>query len=104
MSNNNPKPSNQIRNNRDYAYHDKFIAEISKMLSKPILDELERRKQSKQSFVNEMRDNGLNYNYRGFVNSLRGNNPYVTNYNYFSKVYEYLELPIPTIDYLSSFK
>jgi len=46
---------------------------------------------------------GLNYNYAGFCNAVRGNNPYIKSFSYFSRIYEYLGLPFPSLEYLNSF-
>ena len=87
----------------NYVYHDIFIEHISIMLFKPILSALKERKQSKQSFINEMNESGLKYTYYGFIQSARGKNKYCRNYNYISRIYEYLELPFPSLEYLNKF-
>jgi len=87
----------------DYTYCDEFTSQLSLMLFKPILAALKERKQSKQSFVKEINLKGLKYTYAGFNNTARGKNPFVKNLGYFIKLYEYLQLPFPSIEYLSSF-
>ena len=55
------------------------------------------------SFINELNNAGFKYNYSGFTAAVRGKNPYIKNFTYFSKIYQYLGLPFPSLDYLNSF-
>ena len=102
-SNNNIKSSLPIPSNFYYQYRDEFSAILCIILAKPILAELKNRNQSLMSFVRELNDNGYGYNYTGFANAVKGKNPYVKSFSYFSKMYQYLSLPYPTMDYLNSF-
>jgi hypothetical protein len=86
-----------------YEYRDKFAREASIILSKPILNALQARKQSLASFAKELNQNGYKYSYTSLANAVRGNNKYVKNFNYFALLYYYLNLPFPSLQYLSSF-
>lgn len=100
---NNPKKQILTDPNKDYTYCSEFTAQLSIILFKPILAELKQRKQSKRAFIDEINLNGLKYTYAGFNNTARGKNPFVKNLGYFIKLYEYLDLPYPSLEYLSSF-
>jgi hypothetical protein len=86
-----------------YAYLDAYNKHLCLMIGKPIINELSKRKQSKMGFINELNKAGLNYTYMGFNMALKGLNNYAVNFNYFGKIYEYLELPFPSLEYLNSF-
>ena len=103
MSNNIHPLSPESPEKRNYAYLDAYRKEISILLSKPIIAELKRRNQSKMAFINELNNQGIRYSYQGFNEALKGTNNFVTNLNYFGKIYEYLNLPFPSLAYLSSF-
>lgn len=104
MSYNNPINISKISQREKYAYIDNFSKSLALILSLPIKDELKRRKCSIMQLQKELTARGYKYNYTSLVNAMQGRNPYVVNLTYFSRIYEHLELPIPTIDYLSSFK
>lgn len=104
MSNNNSILNLESIPKIDYSYKEKYNEAICILLSKPILEELKRRNIKRAEFIRRLNADGLNYTYRGLVQVIKGRNPYVTNFSYFSRLYEYLELPFPSIDYLSSFK
>jgi hypothetical protein len=88
---------------RNYVFMQRFSSEVCKILSKPILNALKERKQTKQAFINEINLKGFNYSYSGFINVLKGENIYINNFGYFSRLYEYLDLPFPSLEYLNSF-
>ncbi len=87
----------------NYIYCNGFTSQLSITLFKPILKAIEERKQSKSSFIKEINSNGLNYSYSGFVSTSKGKNPFIKNFGYFIKLYEYLNLPFPSLEYLNSF-
>lgn len=87
----------------NYTYCNGFTSQLSITLFKPILKAIEERNQSKLSFIKEINSNGLNYSYSGFVSTAKGKNPFIKNFGYFIKLYEYLNLPFPSLEYLNSF-
>jgi len=101
-NNNHPSILKNIKNEK-YAYIDNWSSQLSIVLGKPIKAECKRRGISLMQLHRELIANGYKYNYTSLVNALRGVNPYVINFNYFSRIYEYLSLPYPTMDYLNSF-
>lgn len=104
MNNNNSRINSVNSPDFDYTYTNEFIGQLCIVLFRPILAELKNRNQSKLSFIRELNANGLNYTYEGFRSAEKGRNPFIKNIAYFSKLYEHLQLPFPTIDYLNSFK
>jgi hypothetical protein len=104
MSNNNITHKKEHRLENNYIYLAAFNKELCILLSKPILRAIAERYKSKQEFIRDINSKGFNYSYSGFVNVLKGENAYVTNFGYFSRIYEYLALPFPSISYLSSFE
>jgi hypothetical protein len=98
-----PQNNSNTPNLAYYEYRDKFNAVLCIILARPILTHLKENKVSVMSFIKELNELGLNYNYAGFCNAVRGNNPYIKSFSYFSRIYEYLELPFPSLEYLNSF-
>ena len=89
--------------NNNYIYANGFTSQLSIMLCKPILSAIRERYPSKQAFIREINSKGLKYTYSGFNSTAQGRNPFIKNIGYFIKLYEYLQLPFPSIEYLSSF-
>jgi hypothetical protein len=86
-----------------YQYKDTFNASLCIILAKPILNELKSRKLSINKFIEQLNNDGFKYYYSGFTSAVRGKNPFIQNFTYFSKLYNYLNLPFPSLEYLNSF-
>jgi elongation factor P--beta-lysine ligase len=82
-----------------YTYR-KYNKELQKALFYPILVEMMRRKITYKKFVSICAENGLKTSESSLRAIQKGNNYYAEHFNLFTKMYEILNLPPITLDYL----
>jgi hypothetical protein len=82
-----------------YTYR-RYNKEIQKALFLPILVEMCKRKITYKQFVSFCAENGLKTSESSLRSLQKGNNYYAEHFNLFTKMYELLNLPDITLDYL----
>ena len=77
-----------------------FNRECNKFFVLPIKQAIRNSNYSIRYHVNEMNKKGFKYSYFGLTQTLRLTNGYCRNFDYFFYLYEYFNIPAPTIEYL----
>ncbi len=87
--------------NKNYLYNYRtYNKELQKLFFLPIKLALREQKKTYKELVSIMQERGFKYSLNSLFSTRHGVNYSIDNFNYFTKIYDALNLPDITLDYL----